>query len=54
MYFKEYFENDSYKKVWNNFGFNRHIINNCGIDVKGFAGDTTLMARLENSSKPAE
>jgi DNA polymerase-1 len=51
LYFKEYFENDKYKKIWHNYGFDRHIVNNSGIDLKGFAGDTMHMARLMNPSK---
>jgi DNA polymerase-1 len=53
LYFKEYFQNQNYKKIWNNYGLDRHVINNCGIDVKGFAGDTNHMARLENPNKIA-
>lgn len=31
--FKEYFEDKSILKVWHNYGFDRHIIYNHGIDV---------------------
>lgn len=51
MIFKDYFENNEYKKVWHNYGYDRHIINNCGIDIKGFGGDTMHLARLVNPSK---
>lgn len=40
MIFKEYFEDEKYKKIWHNYGFDRHIFYNHGIDVKGFGGDT--------------
>lgn len=40
MEFKEYMENPKYLKCWHNYGFDRHIFYNHGIDVKGFAGDT--------------
>jgi len=31
--FKDYFENSLYKKVWHNYGFDRHIFFNHGINV---------------------
>ena len=34
MIFKDYFEDANYKKVWHNYGFDRHIFNNHKIDVK--------------------
>ena len=49
--FKEYLENPSYMKVWHNYGFDRHIFNHHGIDVKGFGGDTLHMARMYDTSK---
>jgi DNA polymerase-1 len=52
--FKEWFENDRYKKIWHNYGFDRHIMWNEGIDCKGFGGDTMHMARLENTSRSRE
>lgn len=45
-HFKDYLENNSYKKVWHNYGFDRHLFYNHGIDVRGFGGDTMHMARL--------
>ncbi len=51
MYFKEYFEDESIKKVWHNYGFDRHVMYNHGINVKGFGGDTMQMARLWNSAR---
>jgi len=50
LIFKDYFEDEKYKKIWHNYGYDRHIINNHGIDLKGFGGDTMHMARLVNPS----
>eukprot|EP01091_Cochliopodium_minus_P012877 TRINITY_DN4009_c0_g1_i1.p1 TRINITY_DN4009_c0_g1~~TRINITY_DN4009_c0_g1_i1.p1 ORF type:complete len:1086 (-),score=342.32 TRINITY_DN4009_c0_g1_i1:57-3314(-) len=50
-YFKEYFEDESIKKVWHNYSFDKHILENHGIHCKGFGGDTMHMARLWNSSR---
>lgn len=49
--FKEWFENERLLKVWHNYGFDRHIMWNEGIDVRGFGGDTMHMARLQDSSR---
>lgn len=49
--FKEYFESPMYKKCWFNYGFDRHVFMNHGIDVQGFAGDVMQMARLLDSSR---
>jgi len=32
LLFKEYMENEKFKKVWFNYGFDRHIFYNHGID----------------------
>ena len=37
--------------MWHNYGFDRHLFYNHGIDVKGFGGDTMHMARLLDPSK---
>lgn len=49
--FKEWFENEKYLKVWHNYGFDRHVMWNEGINVKGFGGDTMHMARLLDTSR---
>lgn len=49
--FKDYFENPDIYKVWHNYGFDRHIFFNHGINVLGFGGDTMHMARLSNPSR---
>lgn len=49
--FKEYFEDERFLKCWHNYSFDRHILFNHGIDVKGFGGDTMHMARLADPSR---
>lgn len=49
--FKDYFEDPSIYKVWHNYGFDRHILYNHNINVRGFGGDTMHMARLANPSR---
>jgi len=49
--YKPWFENDKHLKVWHNYGFDRHVMWNHGIDVRGFGGDTMHMARLEDTSR---
>jgi hypothetical protein len=49
--FKAWFEDERHAKVWHNYGFDRHVMWNEGIDVKGFGGDTMHLARLEDTSR---
>ena len=49
--FKQYFEDPEYLKCWHNYGYDRHILFNHGIDCKGFGGDTMHMARLVDPSR---
>jgi DNA polymerase-1 len=51
MLFQDYFEDENIKKVWHNYSFDRHVMYNHGINVKGFGGDTMHMARLYDSSR---
>lgn len=51
QYFKGWFENPKYKKVWHNYGFDRHVMGNEGIQCQGFYGDTMHMARLWDTSR---
>ena len=44
-------EDENYLKCWHNYSFDRHILFNHGIDVKGFGGDTMHMARLADPSR---
>eukprot|EP00177_Eucheuma_denticulatum_P005431 GFKZ01009875.1.p1 GENE.GFKZ01009875.1~~GFKZ01009875.1.p1 ORF type:complete len:839 (+),score=123.35 GFKZ01009875.1:241-2757(+) len=48
--FKGYFEDERCKKVWHNYAFDRHMLGNHGITVRGFGGDTMHMARLVDSA----
>lgn len=49
--FKPFFEDRSKLKVWHNYGFDRHVMWNEGIDCIGFGGDTMHMARLQDTSR---
>ncbi|KAL9187036.1 hypothetical protein ACHAXT_010756 [Thalassiosira profunda] len=49
--FKPWLEDAGVLKVWHNYGFDRHVLFNEGIDVKGFGGDTMHMARLSDTSR---
>lgn len=49
--FKPWFEDERFLKVWHNYGFDRHVMWNEGIDCKGFGGDTMHMARLQNTAR---
>eukprot|EP00667_Euglena_gracilis_P001869 EG_transcript_1869 len=49
--FKAWFEDPAYKKVWHNYGFDRHVLFNEGIDCRGLGGDTLHMARIWDSSR---
>ena len=49
--FKDWFEDPTKLKVWHNYGFDRHVMWNEGIDCQGFGGDTMHMARLQDTSR---
>jgi len=49
--FKSYFEDPSRGKAFHNFGFDRHVLFNHGIDVLGLSGDTMHMARTWSSAR---
>ena len=51
--FRPWFEDETAKKVWHNYSFDRHVMHNdpLRIDCRGFAGDTMHMARLWDSSR---
>lgn len=49
--FKSWFEDSKHQKVWHNYGFDRHVLANEGINCQGFAGDTMHMARLWDTSR---
>ncbi|CAM9700305.1 unnamed protein product, partial [Ectocarpus sp. 13 AM-2016] len=55
--FLPFFASEKHKKVWHNYGFDRHVMFNSPdnreeqrIDCVGFAGDTMHMARLWDTS----
>lgn len=50
-YFKTYLEDDRIQKVFHNYSFDRAMLLNHGCRVRGLAGDTMHMARLENSER---
>jgi DNA polymerase-1 len=46
----------SFFQVWHNYAFDRHVLNNMGIEChdlngNGFGGDTLHMARLLDASR---
>jgi hypothetical protein len=49
--FREWLEDEGILKVWHNYGFDRHVLFNEGINVLGFGGDTMHMARLSDTSR---
>eukprot|EP00594_Rhizosolenia_setigera_P005159 CAMPEP_0178949760 /NCGR_PEP_ID=MMETSP0789-20121207/6247_1 /TAXON_ID=3005 /ORGANISM="Rhizosolenia setigera, Strain CCMP 1694" /LENGTH=1085 /DNA_ID=CAMNT_0020630353 /DNA_START=111 /DNA_END=3371 /DNA_ORIENTATION=+ len=49
--FKSWLEDEEHLKVWHNYGFDRHVLWNEGIDCRGFGGDTMHMARLRNTAR---
>jgi len=49
-FFKEYFEDESYRKVFHNYSFDRHMFRREGIKLKGFLADTLHLARLNDTS----
>ncbi|KZV33486.1 DNA polymerase I B, chloroplastic/mitochondrial-like [Dorcoceras hygrometricum] len=52
--FAPFFEDGSIKKVWHNYSFDYHVIENYGLKVDGFFADTMHMARLWNSARRTE
>ncbi|XP_039853051.1 DNA polymerase I A, chloroplastic-like isoform X2 [Panicum virgatum] len=51
MEFVPFFEDPSIKKVWHNYSFDSHVIENHGIKVAGFHADTMHLAHLWDSSR---
>lgn len=52
--FAPFFEDPSIKKVWHNYSFDSHVIENYGIKLSGFHADTMHLARLFDSSRRAD
>ncbi|CAN6277087.1 unnamed protein product [Urochloa humidicola] len=51
MEFAPFFEDSSIRKVWHNYSFDSHVIENYGIKISGFHADTMHLARLWDSSR---
>ncbi|XP_050941666.1 DNA polymerase I B, chloroplastic/mitochondrial-like [Cucumis melo] len=51
LQFAPFFEDPLIRKVWHNYSFDNHIIENYGIKLSGFHADTMHMARLWDSSR---
>ncbi|XP_045824792.1 DNA polymerase I A, chloroplastic/mitochondrial-like isoform X2 [Trifolium pratense] len=49
--FADFFQDPSIKKVWHNYSFDCHVIQNYGFKLSGFHADTMHMARLWDSSR---
>ncbi|XP_059664759.1 DNA polymerase I B, chloroplastic/mitochondrial-like isoform X2 [Cornus florida] len=49
--FAPFFEDPSIKKVWHNYSFDNHVIENYGLKLDGFHADTMHLARLWDSSR---
>ncbi|XP_051209078.1 DNA polymerase I A, chloroplastic isoform X2 [Lolium perenne] len=54
MEFAPFFEDPSIKKVWHNYSFDSHVIENYGIKVAGFHADTMHLARLWDSNRKTD
>ncbi|XP_026378782.1 DNA polymerase I B, mitochondrial-like [Papaver somniferum] len=52
--FSPFFEDPSIKKVWHNYSFDSHVIDNYGLKNSGFHADTMHLARLWDSSRGSE
>ena len=37
--------------MWHNYGYDRHVLSNMGIECEGFGADTLHMARLLDASR---
>jgi DNA polymerase-1 len=55
--FRDFLASEEHKKVWHNYGFDRHVLYNAPdgrmeqrLDCRGFGGDTMHMARLWDTS----
>ncbi|XP_059665247.1 DNA polymerase I A, chloroplastic/mitochondrial-like isoform X2 [Cornus florida] len=52
--FAPFFEDPSIKKVWHNYSFDSHVLQNYRLKISGFHADTMHMARLCDSSRRIE
>jgi DNA polymerase-1 len=49
--FAPFWASPAHRKVWHNYSFDRHVLENAGLVLSGFDGDTMHMARLWDSSR---
>jgi len=49
-YFKDYFEDATYQKIFHNYSFDRHLLGHHGVRVRGLHADTLHLARLHDTS----
>ena len=49
--FRPFFSSRKAKKVWHNYGFDRHVLYNHDVDCLGLGGDTMHMARLWDTAR---
>ena len=49
--FAPFLESEKHLKAWHNYGFDRHVLWNHGIDVRGLGGDTMHLARLWDAAR---
>ncbi|KAI3929479.1 hypothetical protein MKX01_025647 [Papaver californicum] len=52
--FAPFFKDPSIKKVWHNYSFDSHVIDNYGLKNSGFHADTMHLAKLWDSSRGLE
>lgn len=52
--FAPWLQDPEVEKVWHNYSFDRHVLFNHGIRVRGFGGDTMHMARLWNAARTVD
>eukprot|EP00434_Breviolum_minutum_P019495 symbB.v1.2.017196.t2/scaffold1335.1/size146336/7 len=48
--FRKYFEDSKYQKVFHNYTFDKLMLKREGIEVKGLAADTLVLARIHDTS----
>jgi hypothetical protein len=48
--FKEWFDNERFQRVWHQYGIDKYVMWNEGIDATDFGGDTMHMGRLQDTS----
>lgn len=49
--FESYFADEGIQKLWHNYGFDRHMVENHGLKCRGFRADTMHKARLWDAGR---